>query len=485
MKSKRESEQIDYFLELFQYSLDINVKEHRLVNDTDSEQIIIVYCEALADTDLLTKSILPDLQRIYFLHGRRAIERKNEAESVQWNKKDSAVSEQIRKKVFDGFTAIAIGKTIYFFNTANPPKRTPEESITEVSLKGPRDGFIEDINSNIGLVRKRLKTNSLVTKSFTIGKRSNTKVNLVYLTDIQNDEKINEVTKRLNNVDIDILNSDNQLIELLGDSKYSLFPLMESISRPDGVVSCLMRGRFAIFIDNNPNVIIGPANLGLLLNSSEDAHISYYYVTLELFLRITGLILAIFLPAFWIALSAYNVDQIPFPLLATIGASRLGIPFNTTIEILLMLGLFELFREAGVRLPKAVGQTIAVVGGLIVGDAAIRAGMTSPTMLVISSITAVATFTLGNQSLFGTVTILRIFSILCASVLGMFGFFISLFFIVAYLAKLESFGIPYLSPISPFVKQDVLKSLFKLPVTKENKRAKMLKTRDKDRGDNN
>lgn len=480
MRNKRNAE-VHFLKSLFQQSSDITIKEHRFISGKKIEPFIVVYCDGLTETDLLIKSILPEIQSAYTINGLKGLEGLNCSESMKWTNQKDTIGKTIQQKVFDGYTAILIAGVIYFYNTSNPPKRTPEESTTEVSVKGPRDAFIEDISTNIALVRKRLKTDSLVTDSFTIGKRSNTKVSLVYMTDIQNDKIIKEVTQRLNAINLDILNSDNQLAELLGDSRYSLFPLLESVSRPDGVVSCLARGRFAVFIDNIPNVIIGPANFGLLLNTSEDAHMPYYYATFEMLLRITGLILSIFLPSFWVALSAFNVDQIPFPLLATIGASRLGIPFNTTVELLLMLGLFELFREAGVRLPKAVGQTVAVVGGLIVGDAAIRAGLTSPTMLVISSITAVATFTLGNQSLFGTVTILRIFSILCAAVLGMYGFFISLFLIVAYLAKLESFGIPYLSPVAPFVKGDFSKSLFRLPVFKDNKRAEILQTQDDDR----
>ncbi|MCP3740001.1 spore germination protein [Rossellomorea sp. BNER] len=482
MKNKINKSAVDYFKSLFQHSSDITVEEHQLVSGQKIEEVIVVYCEGLTKSELLMNSIFPEIQKCYSLNGVKGLQELNYSDTINWsNKKDSEINKTIQEKVFDGFTSILIAGTIYFFNTSNPPKRSPEESTTEVSVKGPRDAFIEDIGSNIALIRKRLKTDSLVTKSFTIGKRSHTKVSLVYMTDIQNKNIIKEVTKRLNAIDLDVLSSDNQLVELLGDSRYSLFPLLGTIPRPDGVVSCLARGRFAVFIDNVPNVIIGPANFGLLLNTSEDEHMPYYYATFELLLRIIGLILSIFLPAFWVALSAFNMDQIPFSLLATIGASRLGIPFNVTVEMLLMLGLFELFREAGVRLPKAVGQTVAVVGGLIVGDAAIRAGLTSPTMLVISSITAVSTFTLVNQSLFGTVTILRIFSILCTTMLGMYGFFISVFVILAYLSKLESFGIPYLSPLSPFDKRDALKALLKLPVAQENERAKILKTQDNDR----
>jgi len=470
-----------YISNLFRHSSDVSIERQYLFSNKKKEQMLVVYCNGLIEHNLLIDSILPVIQKKYYHNGLKGVENINCSERMTWYKNEENVDKILPEKIFNGFTAIFIDRTIYFFNTSKPPKRSPEESHTEVSVRGPRDAFVEDLSTNVALVRKRLKSNCLVTKSFTLGKRSQTQIRLAYIKDIQNQKVINEVTNRLNNINIDIVSSDNQLLALLGDSPYSLFPLMHAVSRPDGVVSALIRGRFVIFIDNVPNVLAAPGNLGLLLRTSEDEHTPYYYATFELFLRLIGLILSIFLPAFWVALSIYNVEQIPFTLLATIASSRLGLPFNTTAEILLMLGLFELFREAGIRLPKAVGQTVAVVGGLIVGNAAIQAGLTSPTMLVISSITAVATFTLGNQALYGTVSIIRFFAIFLSSVLGMFGFFVSVFLTLGYLAKLESFGVPYLSPVSPFVKKDFLKSIVKYPVIKQNERPKILDTIDTDR----
>lgn len=480
MKKRKNDDRIIYFQRLFQHSSDIKIIKNQVGNDKHLEDIILVYCEGIIDNQLLMQTILPGFQKAYEnnLHDLAGL---NYSEKLTFNKTNSIVTSAIREKVFNGYTIVLLREHLYFFDTANFPKRNPDESISEVSVKGPRDGFVEDMTENIALVRKRLKTESLVTTSFTVGKRSHTKVSLVYLTDVQNQAYIKEVTKRIQAIDIDILISDEQLVEMISDKNYSLFPLLEAVSRPDGVVGHLTRGRFAIFIDNVPNVIIGPTNFGLLLTTPEDEHMPFYYASFEMLLRLVGLFLAIFLPSFWIALSTYHMDQIPFSLLATIGSARIGLPFNTTTEILMMIALFELFREAGVRLPKAVGQTVAVVGGLIVGDAAIRAGLTSPTMLVVTAISSVASFTLGNQALVGTVTILRVFSIFCAAFLGMYGFFISLFLMLGYLAKLQSFGVPFLSPLSPLIKEDFLKSIFKLPVIKQNKRAKILKTLDENR----
>ncbi len=470
-----------YLTDLFNYSSDVIIEKQYLTNSKETQKMVVVYCNGLTDYTILLNTIFPDIQEKYSNYSLKGVEHLNCSMQMQWSINDQDVDATLLDKVFNGFTAIVIAQTIYFFNTSDPPKRSLEESNSEVSVRGPRDSFVEDISSNIALVRKRIKSNSLVTTSFVIGERSQTKVMLIYLTDIQNKQMIKEVTERLNNIKIDFLNSDNQLLGFLSDNNFSLFPVLKATSRPDSVVSSLGVGRFAIFMDNSPNVLIGPANLGLLLKTAEDDHTPYYYATFEIILRLFGLIIALFLPSFWVALSSFNADQIPFPLLATVASSRLGIPFNATFEMLLMLFLFELFREAGVRLPKAVGQTVSVVGGLIVGSAAIQAGVTSPTMLVIASLTAVATFTLGNQAFYGTVSILRFSSIFLSSFLGMLGFFISLYVILAYLAKLESFGLPYLSPISPFVKKDFFKSILRFPAVKQDERASILNPIDKDK----
>lgn len=205
--------------------------------------------------------------------------------------------------------------------------------------------------------------------------------------------------------------------------------------------------------------LIAPANLTMILKSPEDVHFPGYYVAIERTLRLIGLVVALFFPGFYIAVTAFNFDQIPFPLLATIASVRIGLPISGPMDFFLMLGLFELFREAGLRLPKAVGQTVAVVGGLIIGDAAIRAGITSPATLVAVAISTMSMFSLVNQSLAGSVTLLRIAILIMSSLLGMFGFIISVVALALYLSTLESFGVPYMTPISPPSLRDMFGTL--------------------------
>lgn len=370
---------------------------------------------------------------------------------------------RVVSSLFSGSVLLVMDGQAYTYEIPLLPERTPEESSSEISVKGPRDGFVESIHTNRALVRKRLKTTDLKIESFTAGQESRTEIALLYLASTANDSLVREARKRIGNISTEIVLGSGQVEEILSDRSRALFPLVDYTGRPDYVIEALLGGRVAIMVDGLPLVYTAPTNLFDLLKSPEDMHNAYYYVTLERLLRLLGLFVTLTLPGFWVALSAYNVDQIPFPLLSTIVISRMGLPMSTAIEMFFMLFMFELFREAGVRLPRAVGQTVAVVGGIIVGDAAIRAGLTSPTMLVVSAITNVSSFTLVNQTLLGSVTLMRFFILLMSCALGMFGFFVSSFAILLYLVSLRSFGIPYLKPAAPYEWKKGASGYFKPP----------------------
>lgn len=354
------------------------------------------------------------------------------------------------------FAAMFSGNLIFYregtdffwiVDICNIPQRALQESNTEVSIKGPRDAFTEELFTNVSLIRKRMKTGLLFNEQFVIGTLSKTKVSLLYLSNKANAGMIAEARKRLETFQVESVESSGQLETWLSDRTFSLFPLIDYIGRPDFVMETLLRGRFAIVVDGSPMALIGPSNFTELLKTPEDVHFPYYYVMFQRILRIVGLFLSINLPGFWIAIASVNLDQLPFALLSTVIISREGVPLPTALEALLLLFLFELLREAGVRMPKAVGQTIGIVGGLIIGDAMIRAGLASPTLLVVMAISAVSTFSLVNQSLSGAVSVIRLFIMFISAFLGVYGFVLAMFAILIYLCRLESFGVAYLEPI--------------------------------------
>ncbi|MFD0588454.1 spore germination protein [Paenibacillus sp. GCM10027627] len=467
-------EKLKYCDDVFEQTISIGGSEER--------KAIVFYCDGLIDSQMYHMGMLPTLEK--WEQGRDTSyeidsslsdhSRRSDHPSRMYIKLDASHSDHLFARLFAGSVIVTFNdhEGFYECNIANQPARSPEESTMELSLKGPRDGFVEQLSVNVALVRKRLRTPKMHVEYLKIGTETQTEIAILHVEDQIPDGLLDEVKRRLHSIDRAALHGAGELEELLADRPLALFPLLDYIGRPDYVVQALMKGRFVILVDGSPAALIGPGNLMLLIKSPEDTHLPYYFVSLERLLRILGLMLSLFLPGFWIALSSYNTDQIPYTLLATVTISRVGLPLSATMEMFLMLTLFEVFREAGVRLPRPVGQTVSVVGGLIIGDAAIRAGLTSPTMLVVAAVSAVSTFTLVNQSLSGAVTLFRFVILIFSSVLGMFGFFVGMFTLMLYLCSLESFGQPYLQPLAPIRFKDLAGAIFQKPWKLESSRWK-------------
>lgn len=450
-------------------------------DQNETKKMHLIYCKTIVDVKTLQKDVISSIQEMVEEHGYSILADEGQVGRVQLEmiEKSSSWSD-VATDLYSGavFFLVETYDQLYKIMLPDYPKRLPEESNTEISFRGPRDGFTEDISENIALVRKRLKTKALINESITKGERGKTELSLLYMKDIARPKVVDEARKCLEEIDTDAVLSIAEIEERLTNTKFTFFPLTVFSSRPDFVAACLTSGRFAVLADGSPGAIIAPANLAFLFKTAEDLHNSSIFVAFQRMLRFGGLVLALLLPGFWIALNAYHVDQLPLPFLATIYISRLGLPMSSVLEIFIMIALFELFREAGTTLPKGVGQTLAVVGGLIIGDAAIRAGLTSPTMLVVVGLTVVSTFAITSQVLSGTVSIIRIYVLIMSAFLGMFGFCIGMISIILYLAHLESFGLPYLSPVAPFDRKDFVSSMLAKPWITRKKRSHSLRPID-------
>ncbi|WP_040206760.1 spore germination protein [Neobacillus jeddahensis] len=455
--------------QLFNHSSDIEIKDHR--SQTDSW--IMVYCKPLTDPSLVQSFILPSFEMdspsssIY------------DSMKLEIISKQATSAEKIEEAVFSGkLMVIPSGENVFFYDMSKFPSRQPDESVAEVSIRGPKDGFVEDISTNIALIRKRLRTSSLVIEDYTIGNRTNTKVSLLFIKDIINAQLLSDIQGRLTSINVDILTSTSMLMEYLMNNKFSLIPLITYSGRADFVVESINQGRFVIIVDGAPTALIAPTDLSLLFKTPEDDNTSFYFASLERILRFIGLFITTFLPGFFTALITHNVGQLPLPLIATITVSRLGLPFSPLLEMLLMLIMFELFKEGGARLPKGIGQTVAVLGGLIIGDAAIRGGITSPTTLVVIGVTAISSFTLANQSLSGNLFFIRIFVLLLSYSMGIYGFVLSMMFVFLYMSRLKSFGVPLLSNIASPDGRDIFYTFIRFPFSFMKKRDSSLFTKD-------
>jgi hypothetical protein len=468
----------DHFYSLLDKRYDVKVSEHDVQTGSGVQRAIITYCEGLTDAKEINDFILSHLQRI-LLHSELTSDGLSSDIEMQLNiyNRDTSIDE-IMSAIFEGELLIWFPayELAYSVDIAKAPQRQVEESTSEVSVKGARDGFTEDIIVNVALIRKRLRSLTLANERFVIGSRSHTKVSLLYLEDVTNAGWVEQSRQRLQAIETEILANAQQLEEYVTGRAYNLFPLVDYIGRPDFVIQALERGKLIFLVDGSPIALIAPASFQSLIKSPEDAYFPPYFVAFERFIRMVGLFTSILLPGFWVALSSFNLDQLPFTLLTTVTVSRTGLPLPAPLEAFLMIGLFEVFREAGVRLPKAVGQTVAVVGGLIIGETAVNAGLTSPTMLVVTSISAVSSFLLVNQTLSGTISLVRLYVLLCSSFLGIFGLFASFFSIILYLSRLRMFDVPYLAPSSPLRFRDMLANWGFIPQSDEKKREDTLKT---------
>ncbi|MDF2659088.1 MAG: gerXA [Paenibacillus sp.] len=452
--------------DLFTLCADVNFEKYELSGSNDSApaSVLLIYCSGMCNNADIDRYVLPGILELYRKHTISSSMQLEEHLKLRTRPVDDHLhSENMVRDIFSGQLLLRfepLGK-LFAIDLADPPKRTTEEPNTEVSVRGPKDGFTEEVSVNLALIRKRLKSNQLAVESFTFGNETETKVYLLYMNNKILPEIASEIRCRLAKVKRTELISSTQLEETLAG--FSLFPLFAYTGRPDFAVNSLMHGRFILLVNGSPTASIAPVTLSFLLNTSEDAHTLNIFVMFTRMMRLVGLLLSLFLPGFWIALLAYHQDQIPFSLLATLVISRQGVPLPVPLEAFVMLLLFELFREAGMRLPSAFGQTLSVVGGLIIGQAAISAGITAPGILVIVAISVLATFTLVNQHMVGIVSLLRVGVLLISGFLGMFGFLFSLLAIALYLVNLKSFGIYYMEPLAPPSLKDVWKVWFRIP----------------------
>lgn len=455
----------EYFRKLFASSADIKIQNMSFPQEKNSPfTILLVYCEGMCNSDKLNEYIVPNLKIMAENH---PISTDSELQQHMPFHIIPLESDHIEKTISD--TVLQGDLLLYFehtnkifsVNLAHPPQRRPEEPNTEMSVRGPKDGFTEEALVNVALIRKRLKTNILAVEEYKIGTQTETKINLLFLSDVIEESTLKEIQKRMGDIQIKALISTNQLEEILVG--FSLFPLFAYTGRPDFAVNALLHGRFVLIVDGSPTAIIAPVNLIYLFSSSEDAHASNLFVMFTRFLRICGFTLSLFLPGFWIAIATFHLDQLPFTLLATLVNSRQGVPLPVPLEGLVMLILFELFREAGMRLPSSFGQTLSVVGGLIIGQAAISAGISSPGSIVVIAISVLATFTLVNQNLVGIISLIRIFILIISGIFGLFGLLICLLAVTLYLVNLRSFGTFYLTPLSPPKFGSIFKVFFRTP----------------------
>lgn len=341
--------------------------------------------------------------------------------------------------------------------------RSIAEPDSEPVVRGPKDGFVECLATNVMLLRRRIRTNRFKMEAFEVGDLTRTKIGVCYIQGIADDKIVEEVKSRLHRIKMDGVLASGYIEEMIQDEPLSNFPLIFSTERPDRVAGCLLEGRVAIMVDNTPVSLVVPCTFMTLLQASEDYFTTAEFSTFIRILRFIGLNFSLMLPALTVAVFSFHQELIPLPLLATVAGARQELPFPIFLEILAMEITFELLREAGVRLPKTIGQAISTVGGIVIGQAAVNAGFVSPLSVIVVALTAISSFTIPNYPAGTSIRILRFFLLMCSAVLGIVGIMFALMFILFHLNSLRSFGVPYLTPFAPYSLKDLKDTIVRVP----------------------
>jgi hypothetical protein len=356
------------------------------------------------------------------------------------------------------------------FNLAKWEKRSIEEPTAEAVVRGPREGFTESLGVNISLLRRKIRSPQLKMQSILVGRYTQTKIVIAYIEGIADKTLIEETLNRLQRIEIDGVLESAYIEEMIEDSPLSLFPLILNTERPDVAAASLLEGRIAIMVDGTPFVLIAPTTFYSLIQSAEDYYQRFLFSTAIRWLRYGALVISLLLPSLYVAVLTFHQEMVPPSLFFNIAKSREEIPFPGLIEALIMEITFEALREAGVRLPKQIGAAVSVVGALVIGQAAVSAGIVSAPMVMVVAITGISSFMIPRYSAGIAIRMVRFPIMLVAGVLGLLGIMLAVIVIIVHLCTLRSFGVPYLSPMAPMKGRDMKDVLMRAPLWMLNTR---------------
>lgn len=395
------------------------------------------------------------------------------------------------------YDAVLLGDTVLLMegnafalqaSTKGFPSRGVNKAETEVVVQGPKDAFTEVMATNIVLIRRRIRDTRLKLKRKKLGRRSRSDMALLYMEDLVRPEILERIEAQLDSLDLDFLPDSGYAEQLLEQRKYSPFPQLQMTERPDKTASALLEGRVVVALDNTPYAILLPATLNTFFQAAEDYYDRWEIMSFIRLIRYGAAFLTVVLPGAYIAYAVYHPELLPTALALKIAATRAAIPFSVVGEVIIMELAFELLREAGVRLPSPVSSTIGIVGGIIIGSAAVEAGLVSPAVVIVSALTGICSFVIPNVAMVSGLRLSKYIVILAAAVFGLFGVWAALLFLLMHLCGLVSYGIPYLYPFcSSSVNDDIdwEDSIVRLPLNKMKRRPIFARAQSRKReGDN-
>ena len=446
-------------------------------------EVVIFYIESLIDKKLYSDNIVAQIDKLAnncdSINSAKHLIDKLCAEISISSTEVVDKASQCLDKILDGSVVLVCENYAIQIPIKNTEKRAITEPPTSRVIKGPREGFVEDISTNLNLVRRRLKTTNLCIKDHYVGRQTNTQISVVYLDGIAQESIVKDIENRLDAIDIDGIIDSYYIESFLEDKKLKFFKRIGNTEKPDILCAKLLEGRVGILVDGSPIALTAPYVLFEDLQSSEDYYTIPVMATFARFMRLIGLFFAILMPGIYVALQSYNYRILPINFLITLLSSIEGLSIPPLVEILIVLFLFEIITEASLQMPNALTMALSIIGALALGNTAVDAGIISPPSIVVVAVSSVALYIIPDQ--ISETRLLRILFTTLGGIIGLYGIVMAMIIVAGYMSSIKSFGVPYFSPFAPHVKSDIKDGFIKKPVQDMVMRPKLISGKNKKR----
>ncbi|WP_127532128.1 spore germination protein [Paenibacillus kobensis] len=435
----------------------------------DNEQYAILYMDGLVDgaaIHTMLLGLLEDANRTNELQDDGSLYNHLMDRSIAVGKIRPVTSiDEAGYAMLEGSTVIVVGHSLRAIavDTAGGESRSVEEPSSQTVVRGPKEGFTENLRTNTALVRRIIKSPNLRMDYKVVGQETRTNIAVVYLQGIAQDDVVQEVHRRIDAIEIDGILESGYIEEFIQDKAFTPFPLIQNTERPDAACAGILEGQVVIMVSGTPFVLLTPVTFVRFFQSSEDYYQRYDIATFLRLIRVASFFISMLLPSMYIAITTFHQEMLPTSLLVSLAAQREGVPFPALVEAFLMEITFEILREAGVRMPRIIGPAISIVGALVLGQAAVQAGLVSAAMVIVVSFTAIASFVIPAVNMGIAARLIRFVLMILGGTFGLFGIMSGLMVLLAHLCGLRSFGKPYLMPISPFVPGNLKDVLIRVP----------------------
>lgn len=441
-----------------------------------NRKINIVYIDCLIDKNYISQNIIANLLKLNEI-SNDAISNCLSCGSIE----NLSQKQPIVSAILNGSVIVFIENSdiVFAISATGYSTRGIAEPPTSQVTKGPREGFVEDLNINLSMLRRKLKSTNFATREFVVGKQTQTKIMVVYMQNIADLGLVDKICRQLKSIDIDGIIDSYYIESLLEEGKQKFIRRIGNSEKPDVVASRLLEGRVAIIVDGSPIVLTAPFLLVEDLQSPEDYYTIPSRTTFLRIIRLFGLILGFLLPGIYVALQSYHYKVLPINFLVTLLSSIQGISFPPLIEILFVLFLFDILAEASARMPKLLGMALSIIGALVLGETTVHAGIISPPSIVVVAISSIMLFIVPEQV--AQVSLLRILFTIIGGIAGFYGMLMCFIILTTYLISANGYGVPFLAPISPSIKQDKQDAIIKNPLTQITKRPKSIASRNSTR----